>query len=465
MLRSRTGPRYGFILPILGLATVLLVAHDVAMSRALEQSYVAVAEDLRNTIPTVLELSELLRHLDDLQAGLGAASAGDGKSRRELSLALDETARHHRDYLQLPASGQERARQQALTVAVGALGASLGPELSSDRPLALATVDFCERQIQAAKREASGLLELNVGEAREREYQTSLGRQRAGRFGLITLGGIVVLIAVLGVLMERWLRAFDRLRKTIATEVDIFSARLAHELGTPLSPALLVLGTIKRERKLEYTSPAAVERAEAGLRRASALAEGFLAFGRAIATDLEQPREVASLERVARYLEWRLQPLLDARQARLQVEMDPDASVVMSEVALATIISAFVQSRLQDLEDASDRIVTVRGRSRLGLAVVTVNDRGPPLSAAALSLIQSPGASGALAQGPEGPGSGDEQSSGSLLALARARHLVEAYGGVLSVQSRAGEGTTFTIRLRASSTASGEVATGAEKAA
>src|SRR4051812_29537479 len=111
MLNTPRLPRHGFVLPILGLATLALVAHDIATSRVLDRSYDTIAESLRNTIPSIIELSVVGRRLDDVARELDAIEPSGlvgPLSRERVRLALDDLARHERAYVALPASPMER---------------------------------------------------------------------------------------------------------------------------------------------------------------------------------------------------------------------------------------------------------------------------------------------------------------------------------------------------------------------
>ena len=51
-------------------------------------------------------------------------------------------------------------------------------------------------------------------------------------------------------------------------ELDAFAARVAHDLKNPLSPCMLAIGVLRKQRGLDDAGQRSIERAEAGLKRA-----------------------------------------------------------------------------------------------------------------------------------------------------------------------------------------------------
>ena len=84
-------------------------------------------------------------------------------------------------------------------------------------------------------------------------------------------------------------------------------------------------------------------------------------------------------------------------------------------------------------------LVRVTGRDEGDEVVTTVHNQGPAIPAEAISTLFEPYAR--PAEDADGP-----RSKGLGLGLYIASEIVHAHGGTISVTSRSGEGTTFTIR-------------------
>jgi signal transduction histidine kinase len=451
MVRMRVAPRRTSILLLLATVTAALVFHDVIASRALDAEYDAIEGDLADTIPSMLELSAIRRGLDQVYEGLGPVGGPEPFSDERpdftlLGLGMEGVERHVRAYARLPASAAERGEQQGMEGALERL-----------RDEVRATQEAPEARSRQRAREAAlvaheslrgtlaSLVDLNLREAREREHASTLARNRANRAAVVTLGGIVILVLVLGVVVERQLRAADREAKRAVDEVDALAARLAADLGTPLTASLVALGVLRRDRALGREERTTVRRAEEGVRRAVALADAFLALSRALAAETTRPGDVASIDVVTHYLGRRLAAEAEAIGARLVFEPAPGLSVAMSDAALATILGTLVRNGLRYLGASPVRMVSVTTRAHAAAVVIEVHDTGPPVPPPVLAVATGDG--GALPSDRDGSWPHTDANEGYALALASVSRLVGAYGGRIYARSEPGDGTTFTLGL------------------
>jgi signal transduction histidine kinase len=83
--------------------------------------------------------------------------------------------------------------------------------------------------------------------------------------------------------------------------------------------------------------------------------------------------------------------------------------------------------------------INISARRRDGYVAVSVKDTGDGIPAADLERIFDPFYRGERSRGRDSGGVG--------LGLAIAKGLVEAHGGKITVQSREGQGSTFTFEL------------------
>jgi two-component system sensor histidine kinase BaeS len=135
---------------------------------------------------------------------------------------------------------------------------------------------------------------------------------------------------------------------------------------------------------------------------------------------------------------------------RLRVEADGDPEVVVDPVRLRQLVGNLVSNAVRHTPAGGS--VAVRSRVADGQLIVDVVDTGVGISPADLPKV--------FARFWRADGSRTRATGGSGLGLAIARKLAEAHRGDLTVASRQGEGTVFTIRLPAVSPAPSPAAGG-----
>lgn len=436
MVTLKSFPRRALLLTVLLVVTALVVGRELALGRALDSSYETIAETLTNRVPSILELSAIQRGLDQTET-----SAEQGGLERDPSPALDEVDSHLRAYVRLPASDEERLEQAYLQNALGHVRAAATVAGSSGAEAALL------KAVREAQSRLQALTILNVREARLRAHEANLARLRAKRVSVVTLGAVTILILAMGILIERWVSRVESDARYLVEQLDRFSARLAQEIGGPLTPALLAIGTVGRDASLEAAPKRLLLRAEQGVRRTITLATGFLALERAW-LGASEAREQASLSVVTRYLETRLRPAFVEARARLVFDVDPLLHVVMTDVSLAMVLGALARSSLDRLGDGPRRIVKVWARERGRSAIIEVRDHGATVPPELLAAIV--GASGATLGAGSTPWSASETSdsrNAHVLALAHVREIAKVCGGSLEASSDPEAGTTFRLVL------------------
>ncbi|MCX7683598.1 MAG: HAMP domain-containing histidine kinase [Anaerolineae bacterium] len=210
-----------------------------------------------------------------------------------------------------------------------------------------------------------------------------------------------------------------------------FVADVSHELRTPLTTLRGNLGLLRREPPISAEDRAEVlSDMEEECERLIRLVNNLLALARAEARRSFQTRPVE------------VGPLLEevCRQANL---LDPTRTIVCHSgvnVAVLADRDALKQVLLILLDNALKHTtddVTVGAAVERGQVLLSVADRGPGIEAERLPHLFerfSP-----VKEGGCGPTTG--------LGLAIAKSLVEAQGGTITVESRLGEGSTFTVAL------------------
>ena len=132
-----------------------------------------------------------------------------------------------------------------------------------------------------------------------------------------------------------------------------------------------------------------------------------------------------------------------AAEAEAQIRVEPLPAIVSDRLALEQIFSNLIDNALKYLKPGVPGDVSVRGRTKLGFAIFEIADNGrgidPKDHQRIFDLFRRAGIQ-------DKPGQG--------IGLAHVRSSVRRLGGTMSVQSELHNGSTFTITLPISWTAS-----------
>ena len=132
-----------------------------------------------------------------------------------------------------------------------------------------------------------------------------------------------------------------------------------------------------------------------------------------------------------------------AAEAKTQIRIEPLPDIVSDRLALEQIFSNLIDNALKYLKPGVPGNISVRGRTKLGFAIFEVADNGrgidPKDHQRIFDLFRR---------------AGTQDKPGQGIGLAHVRALVRRLGGTMSVQSELHSGSTFTITLPISWTAS-----------
>jgi len=132
-----------------------------------------------------------------------------------------------------------------------------------------------------------------------------------------------------------------------------------------------------------------------------------------------------------------------AAEAKARIRIEPLPAIVSDRFALEQIFSNLIDNALKYLKPGVPGDISVRGRTKLGFAIFEIADNGrgidPKDHQRIFDLFRRAGTQ-------DRPGQG--------IGLAHVRALVRRLGGTMSVQSELHSGSTFTITLPLSWTAS-----------
>jgi two-component system OmpR family sensor kinase len=242
----------------------------------------------------------------------------------------------------------------------------------------------------------------------------------------------------IGELAHSYNGALHQVRSAFAerdrTEAEIrqFIADAGHELRTPLT---VIMGYLDVLEDGAVDTPGVRERVFATLRQESrrmrTLIEKLIYLAR-LERGESTAREIVDVSAVVARVAASLAPV-DAH-ARIEVSTVPGARVVADEADLAEAVRNLLDNALKYAPESKIAVSTdVRGDE----VMLAVRDRGPGMSERDQAH--------AFDRFYRGRGNGDVDGTG--LGLAIVKRAVQRSEGTIALESREGEGTTFTIRL------------------
>lgn len=293
---------------------------------------------------------------------------------------------------------------------------------------------------------------VQVGRSTEPEH-SALARLRMVL--LIVFGGSIVPAAVGGFLLSgRALRPI----KTAMDSQQTFVADASHELRTPVSVvrtnAELLMRRLRRRGEGEEDA-VAVQDILSESERLGKMVDQMLTLAQADAGQIELLQSDLSLAELAGEVGRSMGALAQARNLALEISSDGEVPIRGDPDRLRELLVVLVDNALKYTEPGGR--VDVSARRTDGKAIIAVADTGPGIPDDVLPHIFERFYRADKARSRETGGTG--------LGLAIARQIAEAHGGQISVESRVGEGTTFTVELPAQRTAQRRSERGAQAAA
>jgi signal transduction histidine kinase/putative methionine-R-sulfoxide reductase with GAF domain len=239
-------------------------------------------------------------------------------------------------------------------------------------------------------------------------------------------------------------RLFEQVQNAVHTR-DEFLAAASHDLKNPL--AVVKAQAQLLQRRLTRSSNSDPAQAMEGLsrivsvaERAVSLVDDLLDVARLqLGGTLELERRPVDLVRLARDAVSAYQMAAERRRVSLQVDQDAIVGE-WDERRLTRVMDNLLSNALKYSPEDSEVSVRVARQpdGETTAAVFAVRDRGIGIPAEDLPHLFE-----RFRRGRNVPGS----VAGSGVGLASARHIVQSHGGRITVTSREGEGSTFTVYL------------------
>ncbi len=232
--------------------------------------------------------------------------------------------------------------------------------------------------------------------------------------------------------------SFEKLDRSFARQRQ-FTADASHELRTPLavmiSEAQTSLARDRSEEDYKETIEVCLENAQ----HMRALTESLLDLARFDENKLLRTKEDVDLAELAKEYCERLRPLADANQLTLTYTGEP-ATCKGDPTRIRQVITNLISNACRYCKPNGTITVVTKTDPETGHVLLEVQDTGQGIAEEDLPHI--------FERFYRADQSRSQPSGRTGLGLAICQAIAEAHGGMIQAQSRLGEGSTFTVRLR-----------------
>jgi two-component system heavy metal sensor histidine kinase CusS len=228
----------------------------------------------------------------------------------------------------------------------------------------------------------------------------------------------------------------DRLEAAHASQ-HRFVADAAHELRTPLAALRAEIEVALRRERAPADYQRTLDSNRHELERLSSLVENLLALAAVEASQSARTKSPVDLARVCRDVAEQLAPLAATQNVRLQLELAENVMVCGDVFALERSVRNLVENALRHTP-AGEQIL-IRAGATDGGARVDIIDAGVGIAPEHRPHLFERFYRVDTARNRAHGGAG--------LGLSIVKAIVEAHGGSVSVESKLGAGSTFTLRL------------------
>jgi signal transduction histidine kinase/ActR/RegA family two-component response regulator len=220
---------------------------------------------------------------------------------------------------------------------------------------------------------------------------------------------------------------------------DEFLATVSHELRTPLNAMMGWAGMLRSGNLDELTKARGLEVLQRNTKLQAQLIDDLLDISRIISGKLRLDVQAVDLAQVVRAAVDVVRPAADAKEIRLQIELDPQAGPVSGDPGRMQQVVWNLLSNAVKFTPREGRI-QVRLRRLNSHAEIMVSDSGLGIDSEFLPHV--------FDRFRQADGTRARRHGGLGLGLAIVRHLVELQGGTVSAFSGGpDEGATFTVQL------------------
>ncbi len=228
---------------------------------------------------------------------------------------------------------------------------------------------------------------------------------------------------------------FARLETAFAQQQQ-FTADAAHELRTPVSVMLTQTQTALNRERSATGYRETVEACQRSAQRMRRLIESLLELARLDAGQETMKRLRFNLAGTVNECAEQLKPVANQRSIKVLTELAP-VEITGDAERLAQVVANLLTNAIQYNPPGGEVRVTLEAQT--GLAVLTVSDTGPGISAGDLPHV--------FERFYRGDKSRTTANGSAGLGLSISKAIIEAHGGTIEVSSRENAGAAFIVRL------------------
>ncbi|HEX6737240.1 MAG TPA: ATP-binding protein [Vicinamibacteria bacterium] len=317
------------------------------------------------------------------------------------------------------------------------LGRRFGYSLFENRP-----VDLLAEDGSTVEAEAEPLEVITLATQREpaRVYDDILVLERGGYLGTVSMRSLLahhkeLLVASLG---ERdALEARHRELQELHRLQSEFLANVTHELRTPLNLMLGIGRVMMGDPELPRSQLKNLERLLARGQELLALVNNVLEVSRLEGGMVQVMPEALHLGPFLEDVVRSMEPLLLGKPLALCTRLGPPGPAFGTDPVLLRRVLTNLLANAVKFTDAGQ--ITLEAERHGGSLTLAVSDTGLGIAEEDLPRL--------FARFTQLDSTRRKRHAGAGLGLAIVKGLVEALGGTVSVQSRPGHGSTFTVRL------------------
>lgn len=434
-------------------SVVLCFTVASAVGGLLERAITVRANDISaNAMPSVQLLTSAQRGIQQIDLDMDRYAAAPAEQRAEhrariLATRKDVAAVVASDAA-YPVFPDEPRLQADIRSSLVDLDHALADYFSDDQPKSLARVHV---QLDLAEEALARNVAFNAVQGQRLGIEIQHIRSETQDIvELLDVASVVLAIGA-GYLAFRQLRRAARAqraereaRERRATELAVqnealgqFAGRVAHDVLSPLSTAMLALTVVQRACEQDPSAHRATERGIAAVARVHALVDGLLAFSRA--GGKPEPGASTEIAPVIADVVDGLSGQASEHRIALSASAVPPGQVACSTGVLTSVISNLVANAIKHMGDAPVRRVELRTLDAGERWRIEVEDTGPGIPLEHQERIFQPYVQLGGSLGGSAPGIG--------LGLATVDRLVRGHGGTLGVISAPRQGSLFWFEL------------------
>ena len=216
-----------------------------------------------------------------------------------------------------------------------------------------------------------------------------------------------------------------------------FVANISHELKTPIGAVTLLAEAAESAADDPDAVRSFLGKLTKEASRLNELVSQIIALSRLQATETVLGAQVVLVAEILESAVARCRNLAEARQIAITLQTEPGLQVVGDAAELETAVTNLVQNAVSYSEPGAR--VAVTSQTAGGLVEIRVSDNGIGISADDQARI--------FERFFRVDADRSRASGGTGLGLSIVKHIAAAHGGDVTVWSRLGQGSTFTLRL------------------